>query len=172
MKGRCISACFTPRFPPRRCHLGAPRHPGARRGSGPRPRRPRSRRLQGDIDGGKTMGSMGVQWIWENHTKTGKCHSKTIGQPIGKWWFHGGELNLRWENHGKTLGKRWFYGELMGFLMELPFGKHWHRYGRIHHFWWENIHYFDWAMFNSYVQIFMGFNVGFKWKIIISVNVI
>ena len=78
--------------------------------------------------GGDVEGKPWDLWEFNGYGKTIRKAENAIGKSlenaIGKWWFHGGELNLRWENHGKTLGKRSFYCELMGFLMELPFGKH------------------------------------------------
>jgi len=57
-------------------------------------------------------------------------YGKIIGKP-GKWWFYGDR---------KTIGKWWFYSLVNFHITD----------GKISIFNGQ-IHYFDWAIFNSYV---------------------
>ena len=47
----------------------------------------------------------------------------------------------------KTIGKLWENGDL-------PSGKHTKHYGKIHHVLDGKTHYFDWAIFDSYLYVY------------------
>ena len=73
---------------------------------------------------------------------------ETSGIPFGKWWFYGKiigkprEMGVLWENDRKTIGKWWFYPQVNFHITD----------GKISIFNGQ-IHYFDWAIFNSYVKL-------------------
>ena len=85
----------------------------------------------GEVPSWKTITN---ETVTENHTKVRKS-----------WYFSICFDGKTWENMGKP-GKTWEKWGVPSLVNTQKTMKH-------HHFSWENIHYFDWAIFNSYSML-------------------